>query len=108
MTDRIAKLALLRELTNKIRCLPPSAICRCDLFKWATTPLPWPAAHCRCEAGLSTEVALDRFHLSRSQPKIFDIPERLGVLGATNVHHKRLVAVSNHPLQFKPLDEINL
>src|ERR1700688_1721770 len=76
--------------------------------RWATTVLRLPGAHCRWKAGLRTEVALDGLHLVIFKPQILHVAEMFAVLGPTNVHHKRLVATSKHPLQVKPLDEINL
>jgi hypothetical protein len=67
-----------------------------------------PGAHCRRKAGLRTEVALDGLQLVISKAHIFDVAECFAILGATNVHHKRLVAASKYALQVKPLDKINL
>src|ERR1700731_4006316 len=70
--------------------------------------LPLPGAHRRWKAGLRTEVALDGLHLVILKPQILDVAETFAVLGPANVQHERLVAASKHPLQVKPLDEIDL
>ena len=67
-----------------------------------------PGANRGWKAGLPTEVALDGLHFGIVKPEILHVAQHLAVLGPTNVHHERLVAVSNHMLQLKPFDEINL
>src|ERR1700730_6496689 len=62
-------------------------------------------AHRRWKVVLRTEITLDGLHLFTPEPQILHVPERLPVRGVTDVHHKRLVAGSNHPLQVKPFDK---
>jgi hypothetical protein len=61
-------------------------------------------AHRRWKAVLRTEITLDGIDLFTSEPQILHIPERLTVRGVTDVHHKHVVAASNHALQVKPFD----
>ena len=67
-----------------------------------------PTAYCRRKAGLRTEITLDGLHLFVCDPEIFHVPERLTILGQAKILDKRVVAVSDHPLQFKPFDKIDL
>src|SRR5215472_1407742 len=73
-----------------------------------TTLLPLPGAHCGGEAGRPTEIALDGLHLVIAEQEILHVAERLAVFGPTDVHHERVIAVSNNPFQLEALDEINL
>src|SRR5580658_384418 len=62
----------------------------------------------RWKAGRRAEIALDGLHLVISKPEVLHITERLTVFSAANVQHKCVVAVSNHPLQLKVIDESDL
>src|SRR6516165_11431953 len=73
-----------------------------------TTPLPLPGAHCGGKAGRATEIALDGLHLLIANTEILHIAERLTVFSSIQVHHKRVIAVSDHPFQIKSLYKINL
>jgi hypothetical protein len=57
---------------------------------------------------LRTEITLDGVHLFVCDSEIFHVPERFTVLGPAKILYKRLVAVSDDPLQFKPFDKIDL
>jgi len=57
---------------------------------------------------LPSEIALDGLHLFVLEAEIIHVAERFAVLGPAKILHKRFVVVSDHPLQFKPFDEINL
>src|SRR5215831_17543039 len=73
-----------------------------------STLLPLCGAHCRWKAGRATEIALDGLHLVIAKPEILHVAERLTVFGPTHIHHKGIVAVSNHPFQLKALYKIDL
>src|ERR1700722_14590119 len=62
-------------------------------------------AHRSWKIVLRTEITLDGHHLFTSEPQILNVPEGFTVRGVTDVHHKRLVAGSNPPLQVKPFDK---
>ena len=67
-----------------------------------------PATHCRRKAGLRAEITLDGLDLFVCDAEIFHVPERFTVLGQAKILDKCIVAVSDHPLQFKPFDKIDL
>src|ERR1700722_12228199 len=64
--------------------------------------------HRGCKAVGAAEITLDGLHLYTFEPQILHVPERLIVRGVTEVHHKGLVAGSNHVLQVEPADISNL
>src|SRR5580658_1480383 len=65
-------------------------------------------AHSRRKVVLRPEVTLDGLHLLVFEPQILHVPKRLTVRRVTDVHHKCIVARSNHLLQVMPLDKRNL
>jgi hypothetical protein len=57
---------------------------------------------------LRTKIALNGLYVFIRDTEGVHVPERSAVLGQANIFHKRVVAVSDHPLQLKAIHKIDL